>query len=174
MKAKWYGIYTKQNCEKKVAENLNRRHIENYYPCRVLKNSWSFLKKNIEEPIFPSYIFIKVEEQQLNLLKNLPGVINLLFWLGKPVIIHDSEIEIMKAICLENPDIQIQKTNINFKKINDGPKLSSTEIDGIRTFKVTIRSIGYHMITKIESPKLTIISAFQNRYNVLPEAGLFS
>lgn len=173
MKAKWYGIYTKLSCEKKVSEILNRRHIENYYPALAEKNSWSFRKKNSEKPLFPSYVFVKVEEGQLESIRHFPGVINLLFWLGQPVVIQDSEIEIMKTISSENRDIIIQKTQINFNKINDGPKISSMEINGRKTFKVKLRSIGYQMITQIESPKLTIISAIQNNnYQMPPDAEL--
>lgn len=174
MGAKWFGVYTKLNCEKKVAELLNRRHIENYYPTITVKNRWNFRKKISHTPLFPSYVFVKVEENQLHSIRNFPGVINFLFWLGEPVVIQDSEIEIMKTISLENQDIKIQKTKINFKKISDGPKVSSIEVDGIKTFKVTLRSIGYHMITQIESPKLTIISSPQNNYKISPEAELIS
>ena len=172
MKAKWYGIYTKPNCEKKVAELLNRKGIENYYPSIVLRSTLNFIKKNSHQPLFPSYVFVKVEEEQLKSIRNFPGIINFLFWLGQPVVIQDSEIEIMKTISSENPGIKIQKTKINFRKISDGPKVSSVEVDGIQTFKVTLRSIGYHMITQIESPKLTIISALQNNYKPSPEPQL--
>ena len=165
MKAKWYGIYTRLNCEKKVSELLSRRHIENYYPAKVVKTNWNFRKKNTEIPLFPCYVFVKAEEHQLELIRNFPDVINFLFWLGEPVVIQDSEIDIMKAISSENADIKIQKTQINLKKINDGPKVSSIEIDGIKTFKVTFNSIGYSMSTQIESPKLTIIS-LQNNYRI--------
>ncbi len=174
MKAKWYGVYTKENCEKKVSEFLNRRHIENYYPSIVVKNKWSLIKKISEKPVFPSYVFVRAVEEQLSSIRNFPGVINLLFWLGQPVIIQDSEIEIMKSISSENPDIRIQKTKINFRKINDGPKVSSIEIDGIRTFKVTIRSIGYHMITQMDSPRLTVISRLQNNYKISSETKLLN
>lgn len=174
MKAKWYGLYTKINSEKKVVELLDRRNIENYYPTRIVTRNWNFGRKKIEQPLFPSYVFIRVEEARLDSIKKFPGVINLLFWLEQPVIIQDSEIEIIKIISSENPDIQIQKSKINFKKINDGPKIYSIEIDGIKTFKVTLRSIGYNMITQIESPKLTIISSIPNNYLTSPEANLIT
>lgn len=174
MKTKWYGVYTKPNCEKKVSDLLTRKGIENYFPCRVIKNKWNFQKKTSLEPLFPSYVFIKVEETQLESLKNLSGVINFLFWLGQPVVLQDSEIDIMKSVSSENLDIKVQKVEINFRKIYDGPKVSSVEIDGVKTFKVTLRSIGYHLITQIESPKLTIISALQNKYKISPEAEFLS
>ncbi len=174
MKANWYGLYTKINSEKKVVELLYRRNIENYYPTRVVTIKGNFGRKKMEQPLFPSYVFIRVEEARLDSIKKFPGVINLLFWLEQPVIIQDSEIEIMKIISSENPDIQIQKSKINYKKINDGPKIYSIEIDGIKTFKVTLRSIGYNMITQIESPKLTIISSIPNNYLTSPEANLIT
>ncbi len=174
MKTKWYGVYTRPNCEKKVSDLLTRKGIENYFPCRLTKSKWNFQRKTLLEPLFPSYVFMKVEESQLETLKNLSGVINFLFWIGQPVVIQDSEIDIMKSVSSENLDIKIQKTKINFQKIHEGPKVSSVEIDGVKTFKVTLRSIGYHLITQIESPKLTIISALQNNYKISHETEFIS
>lgn len=174
MKAKWYGLYTRPNWEKKVSELLNRRKIENYYPATIVHSRLNFRIKNFEKPLFPSYIFVKVSEDQLDSIRNLSGVINLLFWLGQPVIVQDSEIEIMKTLISENPDIKIQKTKINLEKPNDGPEISSLETSGRKTFTVTLRSIGYHMITEIESPKLTVISSLQNNYTIARAADVLS
>ncbi|MEP6584175.1 MAG: transcription termination/antitermination NusG family protein [Ginsengibacter sp.] len=174
MKAKWYGIYTKQNCEKKVVECLNRRQIENFYPTRIVKSRSALLRRPFEEALFPSHVFVKIEEHRLKTLKALPGVINYLFWLDSPIVINDSEIELMKVILAENRDIRIQKTKINFNKINDGPKISSLELDGIKSFKITLRSLGYHMITQMELPKLTIIPAIQNTHKTSAELELLN
>lgn len=174
MKAKWYGIYTRPNWEKKVAELLNRRGIDTYYPTTIVQSRHNFRIKSFEKPLFPSYVFAKAAEDQLDSIRNCSGVINLLFWLGKPVVIQDSEIEVMKAVSSKNLDVKIQKTKINFKKINDGPKISSLEVAGRKTFKITLSSIGYHMITEIELPKLTIISSLQNNYTSYRETELLN
>ena len=31
-----------------------------------------------------------------NIVFNVPGVVRYLFWLGKPAVIHDQEIEVLK------------------------------------------------------------------------------
>lgn len=159
MKAKWYGVYTRINCEKKVSDFLTRRKIENFYPAVAVPNKWSFIKKYTTAPILPSYIFVHTDEDQIATIKNFPDVINFLYWIGKPVIIQDAEIEIMKSISAGVSPVKVQKSKINLEKIDQGPKISSSEVDGVRTFKVTIRSIGYSIITQIDSPKLSIFSS---------------
>ena len=156
MKAKWYGVYTKMNCEKKVSDFLTRRKIENFYPSITIPNKWGLIKKYTASPILPSYIFVHTDEDQLATIKECTGVINFLYWIGKPVVIQDAEIEVMKSISAGIAPVKVQKSKINFEKMEHGPKISSIEVDGVRTFKVTIRSIGYSIITQIDSPKLSL------------------
>lgn len=165
MKAKWYGVYTKINCEKKVSDFLSRRKIENFYPAVTVPVKWSFMKKYTATPILPSYIFVHADEDHLAIIKNCPGVINFLYWIGKPVVVQDAEIAIMKSISAGVSPVKVQKSKINLEKIEHGPTISSTEVDGVRTFKVTICSIGYSLITEMDSPKLSLFSSPNSNYS---------
>ena len=93
---KWYAVYTKPRWEKKVAELLARQGMEQYCPLNKVQRQWSDRKKTIEEPLFKSYVFIHVKEDALLNVKQTDGVINLLYWLGKPAVIKDFEIEAIR------------------------------------------------------------------------------
>ena len=49
---KWYAVYTRPKWEKKVAELLSRKRIENYCPLNKSIKQWSDRKKTIFEPLF--------------------------------------------------------------------------------------------------------------------------
>ena len=100
----WFVIYTKSRNEKKIAELLQKNGVESFCPLVKLKKNWSDRKKIVETPLFNSYVFVNVSEKDRNVVFNVPGVIRYLFWLKKPAIVKDSEIESLKTILHETMD----------------------------------------------------------------------
>ena len=92
----WYVIYTKPKWEKKVAEQLAEVGIESYCPLITQVRQWSDRKKKVEVPLFNSYVFVRLEDSDRNLVFQSPGAVRYLFWLGKPAIVRDEEIAIIK------------------------------------------------------------------------------
>ncbi|MBZ9629146.1 UpxY family transcription antiterminator [Salegentibacter sp. LM13S] len=92
----WYVLYTKPRTEKRVAEGLEKMGVEVYCPLITEIKQWSDRKKKIETPLFKSYVFIKLEEKKRNRVFEVPGVVRYLFWLGKPAIVRDEEIKVIR------------------------------------------------------------------------------
>ena len=92
----WYVVYTKPKWEKKVAEKLTQAGIECYCPLITQIKQWSDRKKKVEVPLFNSYVFVQLPEADRNTVFAVPGVVRYLFWLGKPAIVRDEEINIIK------------------------------------------------------------------------------
>ncbi len=72
---------------------MTRKDIEVYCPMRKTKRKWSDRYKWVEEPLLRSYCFVRLEEKDRNLVFGVPGVVRYLFWLGKPAVVRDEEIE---------------------------------------------------------------------------------
>lgn len=89
----WYVVYTKPKWEKKVAEQLNEIGVVTYCPLITKISQWSDRKKIVSVPLFNSYIFVQTAEKERNKIFEVTGVIRYLFWLGKPAVVRDSEIE---------------------------------------------------------------------------------
>jgi transcriptional antiterminator RfaH len=100
----WYVVYTKPKWEKKVAEQLTKFGIECYCPTIIKMRQWSDRKKKVEVPLFNSYVFVRIDEVERNLVFQSPGAVRYLFWLGKPAIVKDDEIMTIKN-WLEKPEI---------------------------------------------------------------------
>ena len=58
----WYLIYTKPRHEKKVHNHLAKKKINSFLPTRKVLRTWHDRKKYIDEPLFPSYIFIYIND----------------------------------------------------------------------------------------------------------------
>lgn len=53
-------IYTKPRHEKKVYQDLQIRQIDSFLPIKQSLKNWHDRKKLIDEPLFPSYVFLYI------------------------------------------------------------------------------------------------------------------
>ena len=97
----WYAVYTKPRWEKKVAKLLDEKGIENYCPLNKVVKQWSDRKKVVMEPIFKSYVFVRVEDKEKFELKSISGILNFVHWLGKPAIVRDEDITTIRKFLNE-------------------------------------------------------------------------
>ena len=90
-------IYTKSRAEKKVEERLIQEGIEAYCPTYTTIKQWSDRKKKIEVPLLSSYVFVRIEEFERQKVMSITGVSNFVYWQGKPAVIREKEINILKS-----------------------------------------------------------------------------
>lgn len=93
---KWFVVITNSRAEQKVAQQIQELGIEAYCPTRVRIKQWSDRKKKITESLIPSIVFVKIEEDKRNLVFQSRGVARYLYWLERPAVVRDLEIETMR------------------------------------------------------------------------------
>ncbi|ANE52952.1 UpxY family transcription antiterminator [Flavisolibacter tropicus] len=153
----WYAIYTRPRWEKKVASLLERKGIECYCPLNKVPKQWADRKKIIYEPLFTSYVFVCISNEETVPVKETDGVLNFVYWLGKPAVIRQEEIEAIKQFLQEYETVSIERTesiNPNDKiQIIDGPLMMREgrvmEV-GHKKVKVLIPSIGFNLVAEVE------------------------
>ena len=96
MEKKWFVVYTRPHQELKVAEQLFRMGISNYCPTITIVKRYSDRKKKVIKPLIPSYVMVRLEENQREKVFSCTGIVRYLFFLGKPAIVSSSEINQMK------------------------------------------------------------------------------
>jgi transcription antitermination factor NusG len=69
-------------------------------------------KKKGRSTTFNSYVFVQLSEADRNVVFNSPGVVRYLFWLGKPAIVRDEEIEVIKNDTGTDSDISVSKYKV--------------------------------------------------------------
>jgi transcription antitermination factor NusG len=119
----WYALYTKPRHEYKARENIRNLTDEVYLPTIIVEKRWSDRKKKVEEPLFKNYLFVFADEYgRINCLKS-PSIIKTVCFNGKPSIIPDWQIENLKKILTEKPEVFVSnKIEVGQKvKILDGP-----------------------------------------------------
>lgn len=160
----WYVVYTKPRWEKKIAQKLSEKNIENYCPLNKIKKQWSDRKKIVLEPLFKGYIFIKIEEDIKWEIKKIDGIINYVHWLGKPAKVRDNEIEIIKRFLEEFENINIENNTPSEGKsvlVNKGVFMNYKgivlELTGSKV-KVLIDSMDIKLTATFDKNKLTTLN----------------
>ncbi len=103
---KWYALYTKPRWEKKIDASLIKKNIESWCPLQKMEKQWTDRKKIIEEPLFKSYIFVHIDLTEKVRVLQTDGILNFVHYLGKPAVIRDEEINLIKHYLLEK-DVKI-------------------------------------------------------------------
>ena len=154
---KWFVIYTKPRWEKKVYAALLKKQVEVWCPVQKVQKQWSDRKKIIEEPLFKSYLFVQIDyvSERLRVLMT-DGALNFVHYLGKPAIICNEEIDVIKRYLNEEKSkIDIISAE-GFKKdtkvkINTGVFIDQEGTifrTGKRKVYVELKSLGQVMIVE--------------------------
>ena len=103
---RWLAIYTKPRWEKKVDRGLEEVGLERYCPLNRVRKKWSDRVKMVEEPLFKSYVFVHVAESDHTPVRMTNGVLNYVYWNGKPAIIKEREIDTIKKFLNDYENVQ--------------------------------------------------------------------
>jgi len=98
----WFVLKTKPNSEKKVTAQLQDMQMKVYCPTKTEIRQWSDRKKKVKVPLLPSMILVNCEETERNRVFSVPQIKQYLFWLGKPAIVTENEVEALRSF--ENED----------------------------------------------------------------------
>ena len=104
---KWFVVYTIPRWEKKVALLLQQKGIEHYCPLNKVTKQWSDRSKTVTEPLFKGYVFVKVSEALKWEIKEIAGILNYVYWLGKPAVVKDKDIDTIKKFLHEFTEVEV-------------------------------------------------------------------
>jgi transcription antitermination factor NusG len=156
-KRKWYAVYTKPRWEKKVSGLLAEKGIEAYCPLNRMRKKWSDRIKWVEEPLFKSYVFVHIDMDTTQPEVRLTnGVLNFVYWVGKPAVIKQVEIDrirrflneydnvTLEALELRPDDTVVITAGVLMEKEGKVLKQSGN------TVTIEIASLGYRLVAKVD------------------------
>jgi transcription antitermination factor NusG len=158
---KWLAVYTRPRWEKKVNQLLGEKGFESYCPLNKVKRKWSDRIKVVEEPLFKSYVFVKVSEADRTEVRMTSGAINFVYWNGKPAVIKEKEINAIRRFLNEHEYVEARpmdvKLNQRVRIVNGSLMDQEGKVLELRhkTAKIAIDSLGYILVAYIDRTKLT-------------------
>ncbi len=143
---------------------MTARGLESYCPLNKVRKQWSDRIKLVEEPLFKSYVFVHVPEAEQSKVRMVDGVLNYVYWQGKPAIVKDKEIEDIRRFLNEYQDVQLKALDFQPQSkvlIRTGVLMDKEAVVQRvlhHTVEVVIESLGYKLVAQIEKSNLAPVS----------------
>src|SRR5713226_1269473 len=93
---RWYAVCTFSNHEKRVGDQLRERGVEHFLPLYESVRRWKDRRVQLQLPLFPGYVFVRMQvRDRLNALQ-VPGVVCLVSFNGLPTPLPESEMDALR------------------------------------------------------------------------------
>lgn len=170
---RWLVIYTRPRWEKKVEKQLNEQGIEAYCPLRQVQNQWADRKKKVSLPLFNSYVFVRVDLREDATVLYTMGVLNYVYFMGKPAVVSNKIIEDLKISISIYKDIEV----VNIRNISVGDhvlikqgvfvnqKGQVLQVNGKNVLMI-LDNINCALVTHVPSNQIELQSADKEYENV--------
>lgn len=131
----WFALRVKSRCEKNVATMARHRGFEEFLPLYQSRRRWSDRFKSVELPLFPGYVFCRLDPKFRLPLLTIPGVLHFVGVGRVPVPIDETEIaaiqQAMGAGLLAEP--------YPFFEVGGRVRLVEGPLRGVEGFLVEVR-----------------------------------
>ncbi len=101
----WLAAYTRSRYEHEVARQFSQKNLENLLPTYERLSRWSDRIKRTRMPLFPGYVFVRIDESDRVPVLQTLGVVHLVSVAGEPAILSDEEVDRLRA-CLQADDVE--------------------------------------------------------------------
>jgi transcription antitermination factor NusG len=97
--SKWFAAFTSPRHEKRVEQYLSQREIEHYLPVYRSPRKWrNGLKVVLDLPLFPGYIFVRINRTERVRVLEVPGVLAIVGGTaGEMAPLPEAEVEALRS-----------------------------------------------------------------------------
>ena len=92
----WCIAYTLPRHERRVAEQIVARGLQSYLPLYETLRRWTDRRVKVEFPLFPGYVFVRLQLAERVHVLELPGVLRFVSFQGRPATLDAAEIESLR------------------------------------------------------------------------------
>lgn len=136
----WYVIHTRSRHEKVVRDELTSNGIENYLPLFHRWHHWKDRQKQVEEPVFSTYMFARFPdnpEMRTRVLRT-PGAVRILGNGNGIEPISDSEVESVRRVLRTGKDC----TPHPFLKEGAWVRVRRGALKGVEGVLIQLKTVG--------------------------------
>jgi transcription antitermination factor NusG len=141
----WYAVYTNVRHEKRVKDYLGGRMVDCYLPSYRTVRRWQDRRKEVELPLFPGYLFVRIAYRLRVQVLTAPGVVHIVTFDGKPAPVREEEIEALRQALSSNTQCEPHP----YLKVGRRVRVRSGPLSGLEGMLVR-RKEGFRLVLSIE------------------------
>jgi len=142
---RWYAAYTRHQHEKCAASSVSGKGIEAFLPLYNVRSLWADRVKTIQKPLFPCYLFVRMDLARRLAVLQTAGVYCLVGTSDGPSSIPDREIESIR--CAVNSRLLVEP--FPFLKAGDWVLVTSGPLAGAEGILVR-KAKGDRLVLSVE------------------------
>lgn len=136
----WFALQVRTRHELGVAEYLRGRGYQPFLPLSRSRRAWSDRIKVVEAPLFPGYLFCRVNIQDRLPVLSAPGVIRIVGYNRSPIPVDEAEINAIHAIVSSG----LPNEPWPFVRVGEPVQIESGPLQGLRGILLGVR--GAHRL----------------------------
>ncbi len=125
---RWYALATRHQHEKKVHARLQQKAVTSFLPLHSTCRQWSDRRKQIAEPLFSCYVFVKIALKESLSILQTDGAIRLVSFNNVPAPIPEIQIEAIRRLLAEKTSFE----KVNEWEIGQEVEVTAGPFKGIR------------------------------------------
>lgn len=125
-RSSWFALQVRSRRESMIAAQLEGLGYECFLPLYKSIRRWSDRKKELEQPLFPGYLFSRFDFQNCRSLVMTPGVLQVVGNGRSPIPVDESELESVRQMLASGlpnqpwPYLQVgQRVRITYGSLNN-------------------------------------------------------
>jgi transcription antitermination factor NusG len=94
----WFALHVRPRYEKQISQNLQQKGFEEFLPLYSSRRKWSDRYKIVELPLFPGYLFCRIDRNVRMPVLTIPGVIRIVGFGGELTPVSEEEVSAIRSI----------------------------------------------------------------------------
>ncbi len=94
----WRVFYTRPRAEKRVEARLHAAGLDAFLPMRTTLRQWSDRTRRVAVPLFPAYLFARVDERERLAVLEDEGVVKTVAFGGVPAAVPEREMALIRTL----------------------------------------------------------------------------
>ncbi len=130
---RWYLLYCKRGEQTRAKLHLENQGVECFYPTIEVEKILRGKRQKVEEPLFPSYVFVHFDYEQgpnFTSVRSTRGVVDFVRFGAQPKEVQDELVVELKQIDLDSRD---NSAYDNMPKHGDQVRIKSGQFAGFDT-----------------------------------------
>ena len=132
----WFALHVRPRSEKAIATAVQQKGFEEFLPLYECRRAWSDRTKWVKLPLFPGYLFCRLNPHDRLSLLTIPGVLHIVTAGNIPVVIDESEIMAIRMVTASG----LQVEPFPFLKIGERIRLEHGPLAGLEGHLVEVRN----------------------------------
>jgi transcription antitermination factor NusG len=158
----WFAVRVRSNQERTAIVHLRQRGYEEFAPSYKTERVWSDRKKQIDQFLFPGYVFCRFDPNDRLPVLTAPGVVDLVGFGRIPAPIPEDEIERVRKMV----DSGLLVSPFPFVKVGETVLIERGPLTGVEGILVEVKG-RYRLVVSINLLQRSV-SAEVDRQSVRP------